>query len=142
MEPIRFSEIEAIKGWEEFLTDGKGYLRTAVAAYEKKKKIFTPEIQYNIVAMAVEKFVMAALMRYGSMPYNHTMADLVAAMEEAFPGKMDALREGLLAMDKYQEICDLDDYAINPPGMEEIPAMIDLAQNLKLLVDEQLMLQA
>lgn len=142
MEPIRFSEIEAIRGWEEFLSDGEGYLKTAVAAFEKKKKSFTAEILYNMIAMAIEKFVMAALMRYGAMPYNHTMRDLVEAMDETFPGKMKMLREGLLSLDKYQEICDLDTYRISPPGMKEIPGMIDLAKNLEQLIHEEILSKA
>jgi hypothetical protein len=125
---------EPIQGWQEFLHDGEGFLKTAVAAHAKRKKVFTAEILYNIVAMAIEKFVMAALMRYGTMPYNHTMTDLVAAMEGTFPGEIDAIRERLLKLDKYQEICDLDGFSITPPPMEEIPAMLETAATLKSLV--------
>lgn len=86
-ELIPLAEIEPIRGWEEFLQDGKGFLSTALAGYQKRQQVFTAEILYNIIAMAVEKFVMAALMRHGALPYNHTMADLVEAMETTFPGK-------------------------------------------------------
>jgi hypothetical protein len=126
--------VQPIQGWQEFLHDGEGFLKTAVAAHAKRKKIFTAEILYNIVAMAIEKFVMAALMRYGTMPYNHTMVDLVAAMEETFPGKLAGLRERLLQLDKYQEICDLEGFSITPPGMEKIPAMLETAAKLQVLV--------
>ncbi|MCI5211179.1 MAG: hypothetical protein D3910_20885, partial [Candidatus Electrothrix sp. ATG2] len=71
-EPIPLTGLEPIRGWEEFLRDGEGYLRTATAAYTKKNGIFTSEILYNLIAMAIEKFIMAALMRHGAMPYNHT----------------------------------------------------------------------
>lgn len=88
--------------------------------------------------MAIEKFVMAALMRHGTLPYNHTMADLVEAMETTFPGKMGDIGEGLLEMDKYQEICDLDGFKITPPGMEKISRMLGLADKMQTLVTEEL----
>ncbi|MCI5148762.1 MAG: hypothetical protein D3916_05120 [Candidatus Electrothrix sp. MAN1_4] len=135
---VPLAGIEAIRGWEEFLSDGQAYLNTATVAYAKKNKVFTPEILYNLIAMALEKFVMAALMQRGTMPYNHTMADLVEAMENTFPGKMEGLSQGLLDMDKYQEICDLDGFKITPPEMEQIPGMLELAEELHTLVTNEL----
>lgn len=134
MPQVDLQPMKEIAGWEEFLQDGEGYLKTALGAHERRKDIFTSEILYNIIAMAIEKFVMAALMRHGAMPYNHTMGDLVEAMETTFPDAMGDIREKLLELDKYQEICDLDTYNISPPAMEEIPSMLQLAERLKALV--------
>ena len=133
-ESVPLTMLEPIKGWEEFLRNGEGYLKTATAGYQRRQQVFTAEILYNLVAMSIEKFIMAALMRHGAMPYNHTMKDLVEAMETIFPGKMARLSQGLLEMDKYQEICDLDGFRINPPGMNKIPGMLKLADKLRVLV--------
>ncbi|NOX80489.1 MAG: hypothetical protein GXP57_05280 [Deltaproteobacteria bacterium] len=135
-QPVQLIPMEAITGWEEFLRDGEAYLKTAVAAHQKRQDVFTPEILYNIIAMAIEKFVMAALMRHGTLPYNHTMTDLVESMEETFPGDISA---GLIKMDKYQDICALDNYHISPPAMEEIPGMLELGQKLRSLVVNKLL---
>ncbi|HEB49790.1 MAG TPA: hypothetical protein ENI89_04195 [Desulfobulbus sp.] len=124
-----------ISGWEEFLEQGEGYLKTATRGYAGRRKIFTPEILYNLIAMAIEKFVMAALMRQGSLPCNHTMADLVEAMEALFPDLIAEFREDLLALDRYQEICALDTFHIRPPSMDEIPAMLDLARHLRNILE-------
>ena len=132
------TSIKSIQGWEEFLADGNGYLRTAKGAYINRKKIFTSEILYNIIAMAIEKFVMAALMRHGAMPYNHTMADLVEAMEETFPDTITDIREGLLKLDAYQDICDPYEFTIVELAMDEIPVMLDLAEKLQQLVTNDL----
>ena len=83
--------------------------------------------------------VMTALMCEGKLPYNHTMKDLVEAMDEAFPGAISDLREGLLNLDQYQEICDIDTFNISGPAMDEIPAMLDLANRLQDLVEKQLL---
>ncbi len=120
-----------ISGWQEFLEQGEHYLQAACGGYARRRQVFTPEILYNLVAMAIEKFVMAALMRQGALPYNHTMADLVEALDTVFPGAITDLREQLLALDRHQEICALDTYSIRPPAMDEIPAMLELARRLR-----------
>lgn len=131
---VVFSDIKAsIDGWEDFLDEGRGYLRTAIGAYTKNRAVFTPEILYNIIAMAIEKFVMAALMERGALPYNHTMGDLVEAMEETFPEKIQGLKKSLLAMDSYQEICDVDHFNIVPPEREEISWMLHLGEDMQQL---------
>lgn len=122
-----------IDGWEDFLHDGDAFLRTGIAAYTKSKMAFTPEILYNIIAMAIEKFVMAALIQRGALPYNHTMGDLVEAMDAVFADGMGDLKAGLLDLDRYQEICDVDSFNITPPAREAIPAMLDLAKNIQEL---------
>lgn len=133
---IGFGDIKshAIKGWEEYLHEGNQYLTTARNAFAGQRHAFTAEILYNVIAMAIEKLVMGALMQSGNLPYNHTMRDLAEAMEEHFPGRLGTIRERLLALDAYQEICDLDTYHRTPPTMEEIPAMLSLAMELREVV--------
>lgn len=129
---------QPISGWQDFLSDGQRLLHTASAAHEKARKSFTAGILYNVIAMAIEKFVMAALMCHGAMPYNHTMKDLVESMDETFPNTINSLKEGLLKMDEYQDICDLDGFIITPPEMQEIPDMLRMAQDLEGLVASEL----
>lgn len=126
--------LASIRGWQDFLEEGQGFLTTAVRAHAKRSKVFSPDILYNLVAMAIEKFAMAALMRNGVLPYNHTMADLVESLEETFPGQIESIKTGLLALDSHQEICDPDDFTISPPSMEEIPDMLKLADDFHNLV--------
>ena len=130
--------VQPIDGWQDFMHDGKGFLKTAVTAHGKRKHAFTPVILYNLIAMAIEKFVMAALMRYGALPYNHTMKDLVEAMDETFPGSINDIRESLLQFDEFQDICDLEGFSITPPEMEEIPAMLVLAGKMQNLATEKI----
>jgi hypothetical protein len=51
---------------------------------------------------------------------------------------MTAIGAGLLEMDKYQEICDLDGFKIIPPEMEKISGMLGLANKVQTLVTEEL----
>ena len=129
---------EPIAGWDEFLAHGNGFLNTAMGAFDKGRQSFTPEILYNLAAMAIEKFVMAALMKQGALPYNHTMTDLVEALDETFPGAASDLKEGLLAMDRYQQICSFDTFHIETPTPDDIPAMLELAEGVCRLACEKI----
>ena len=133
---IGFNDIKAvepIEGWKSFFDEGSAFLKTGIGAYQKNKKAFTPEILYNIVAMAIGKFVMAALMKHGALPYNHTITDLVESLDEVFPGMINEIREQLLDLDRYQEICDIDAFSISPPESDEIPGMLDLGMRMQQL---------
>lgn len=136
---ISFSDIKTntINGWEQYLREGGQYLNTASRAFAGRQQVFTAEILYNLIGMAIEKLVMGALMQYGHLPYNHTMRDLAEAMEEHFPGRLAGMKDRLIALDAYQEICDLNTYNRKPPTMEEVPAMLTLATELQELVGKE-----
>jgi len=137
---ISFGDIkkEPIGGWQEFLAEGNQFLATASNGYAKRQQVFTAEILYNLVAMGIEKLIMALLMRSGNLPYNHTMHDLVESMEKFLPGCLKHLGAELKALDAYQEICDIESYNIVPPAMAEVAGMLKLAGEIQALTINQL----
>ncbi|WP_456473287.1 hypothetical protein [Desulfolithobacter sp.] len=139
--PVNSIRRQPIDDWEIFLKEGLQYLATARGGHARRPGVFTPEILYNLVTMAIEKFVMAALMFHGTLPFNHTMHDLVEALEQTFPGATDPMREQLLALDRHQEICDLDTWHITPPSGQEITEMIVLAEQVREMVSGKLLSQ-
>lgn len=132
---VGFSDIKSrpISGWQEFLKEGNQFLSTARNAYANKRKAFTAEILYNLVAMAIEKHIMALLMKSGNLPYNHTMYDLVESMDEFLPETLKGLGDKLKALDAFQEICDKESYTIIHPSMSEVARMIDLAKEVQTI---------
>ena len=130
---VGFSDIrtQSIDDWEQFRLEGQQYLHLADAAFTKKKEAFTPIILYNLFAMAIEKLVMSALMEVGRLPFNHTMYDLVEAMETWLPEKIAGMGERLRALDRYQEICDLENTQIIEPTVEELEQMLQVSRELE-----------
>jgi len=130
---VEFADIrpQAIDDWGQYRLEGQQYLNLADAALTKKKAAFTPIILYNIFAMAIEKLVMSALMEVGRLPYNHTMYDLVGAMELWLPEKIAGMGERLRALDRYQEICDLENTQIIEPTAEELEQMLQVSRELE-----------
>lgn len=130
---IGFTDIrtQALDDWQQYKIEGQQYLNLAENAYNHKKKAFTTEILYNIIAMGIEKLVMSGLMEVGRLPYNHTMHDLVAALEEWLPETIRGMEEPVRRLDSYQDICDPYNCSIRIPTMGEIKTMLHLARRLE-----------
>ncbi len=125
-----------LEDWRQYIREGGQYLSTAMNAARDRPAVFTPEILYNLTAMAIEKFLMGFLMYHGDMADNHTMADLLRSVErhvKVTPG----FAERLLVLDSFQEICDLDSYKIRKPTPEDIVMILAIGQEVKLFVAEQ-----
>ena len=64
-----------------FMSEGDKYLKTARGGV-KRPTVFTSEILYNIIGLAIEKHVMGALMAKGKLADNHTFTDLIDAANQ------------------------------------------------------------
>lgn len=130
---VGFADIrtQAIDDWQEYKGEGRQYLQLAETAFRKKNKTFTTEILYNLIAMAIEKLVMSALMEIGRLPYNHTMHDLVDALERWMPEAVEGIGEPIRQLDSYQDICDPYVCSIKIPTIEEIEIMLRLTRQLE-----------
>lgn len=134
---VGFADIhtQAIENWQDFKAEGQQFLQLAETAFRKKKKAFTTEILYNLIAMAIEKLVMGALMEIGRLPNNHTMYDLVDALEHWLPETIKGMEEPIRQLDSYQNICDPYACSIKIPTVEEIETMLRLARQLQQRLD-------
>lgn len=127
---------QAIEDWQQYKLEGEQFLRLAETAFRKKKKNFTTEILYNLIAMAIEKLVMSALMEIGRLPYNHTMHDLVDALEQWLPEAVRGLEESIRNLDSYQDICDPSAWTVKVPTPAEIDIMLRVARQLEQRLGE------
>lgn len=125
--------IIAIDNWQDYRRDGGQFLAAATGALRKGNSRFTPEILYNLVAMAIEKLVMAFLMKQGDLAENHTMGDLLRALEKHV-GKHPELTAQFSYLDSFQEICEIETYNRRPPTGEEIKVIVEIGENVQRLL--------
>lgn len=125
--------IISIDKWQEYRRDGEQFLETATKAFEKGNNRFTPEILFNLVAMAIEKLVMAFLMKRGDLAENHTMGDLFRALEKHI-GHHPELAEQFAYLDSFQEICEIETYRRQAPTSEEIEIIVAIGTKVRQLL--------
>ncbi len=116
--------------WQEFMAEGDAYLKTATGG-AKRPEVFSPEILYNVLAMAIEKHVMAALVFKGTLADNHTFSDLINSCKEVCP-LSDSVAMRLLDLEVYQNICPVfDGYNRDPFPVEKVQGMIEVAASIQ-----------
>ncbi len=123
--------------WKMYLTDGDRYLNTAVNGFRNRPAVFTPEIVYNLVGMAIEKHVMGVMLHDKKMPDNHTLTDLVNALKDLCDVDRD-LYDRILNMDRFQEICSLAAYHREPPAPNDVPEFLEVGTRVQALVNNRL----
>ncbi|GBC59740.1 hypothetical protein DENIS_0681 [Desulfonema ishimotonii] len=123
--------------WRLFIQDGDKYLKTAVNASEKRSKVFTPDLLYNIVSMAIEKHVMGYLLYHNRLPDNHTLPDLMDAVPELRDADGDLCRD-VIRMGHFQEICSLNTYNRRIPKEGDVREFLDIGTRIQDFVTSRL----
>ncbi len=110
-----------------FMNEGDKYLKTARGGVNRPT-VFTSEILYNIIGLAIEKHVMGALMAKGKLADNHTFTDLIDAANQV-GGIDDSIAVQLRKFESYQNICPVfAGYHRTEPPADAIPEMIETAE--------------
>jgi hypothetical protein len=130
------SEVAEISQWERFLRDGRQY-RNVMKGAVRRPAVFTPEIVYNVAGMALEKMIMAYLMKRGALPEGHTLIELMQALQ----GRLDvpaSLQHDVLYMEGFQEICGIDDYHRSAPDLHALQRIVSAVDAIADLIESEL----
>ena len=114
--------------WRDYQRDGEQFLRTALQAHAKGRQAFSSDTLYNLTCMAIEKYIMAFLMKHGDLAENHTMGDLLRALT-THCGDLGDLAQQLLYLDTFQEICDLENYTVRIPNQNDIERILAIGSH-------------
>ena len=124
-----------ITDWHKYLGEGEKYLALAQGAATRRREVFTPNIIYNVTAMAIEKLLMGLLMYHGTLAENHTMRDLLDAVERV-TGPQPQFAEDFHYLDSFQDICSLDAYRRSDPTWENIPRILACGAKVSDFIDQ------
>ncbi len=89
--------------YKTYFTEGDQYLKTARGGV-KRPAVFNTEILYNLLGLAIEKHIMAALMAKGKLADNHTFTDLIDATRQIGEIDLETATQ-LRRFESYQNIC-------------------------------------
>lgn len=128
------ANIISIDNWQDYHRDGEQFLKTASGAFAKKKAAFSAETIYNITAMAVEKFIMAFLMKHGDLAENHTIADLKRALARHLVTMPPELERKMAFLDSFQDICDADSITRLTPDERELAEILAIGREIQCLL--------
>ncbi len=104
--------------WNTWLTDGRKYLKSASGRNGAPSKLM-PTIQYNLLGMSLEAYVMAITDVHNALPMNHTFTDLVEALDVVCPLPKE-LRDKILEYEKAQYLCQFEKIEIKELSTEQL----------------------
>ena len=125
--------IVQIDNWQDYFKDGEQFLKTAHGAFDKKSRGFSYDTLYNVTCMGIEKLVMAFLMKHGDLAENHTMGDLLFALQRHM-GDIPETAKQLQYLDTFQEICDLDSFKIQTPTEQDVVKFLQIGDAVHSLL--------
>ena len=115
-------------GWKTFLFEGGQYLRASRGKNGKPSKLAN-DIQYNLLALSLEKSIMAIHMVHNDLIDNHTFGDLINSVK-AYIDVSPALRNEALDLEKTQTICNVFEYSREMPSDQVVVRLAGVAQYL------------
>ena len=121
-----------ITGYDQMLRHANGYFSTAMRAYQKNS-VFSDELIFNILTMAIEKYLVGLLMSVGILPVNHVIKYLLMEVNQHFDIDK-TVRQKLEDVDNYLDICSLDEFLKITPSKEELGKLIEATSQLKIFI--------
>jgi hypothetical protein len=115
--------------WAQLIREGDRFLRTAVNG-SRRPEIFSNELRYGILTMAVEKYLVGVFSYHRCMPEGHTLGGLAAGADRIAPMAAN-LRAAIQRIENFQELCSLETYHRRAPGDEELQAMLQTGEEVR-----------
>ena len=123
------------RGWIDFLKEGNNCFLKAKRWAETGK--FSNDLIYNLVLMSIEKNFMALCLKNNYLPENHTISDLISAVNKVSVLEND-LEKRLLEIEKYQKICTINDYIRKTDQIENIEFVVRVGNEVNELAQGSL----
>lgn len=126
---------QAISETDLFLQEGDKYLKVVLNGH-KRPEIFSLELMFNLLTLAIEKHAMAVLMACGTLPENHTFMDLLDGLKWVLPVS-EVNHQILLSLHKEESMCSIE-APVKPriPTAEQMIDYIELGKRMQLAAHE------
>ncbi|MCG6908137.1 MAG: hypothetical protein ACK2U9_12580 [Anaerolineae bacterium] len=115
--------------WAKLIREGDRFLQTAVNG-SRRPEIFSNELRYGILTMAVEKYLAGVFSYHRCMPEGHTLASLATGADRITP-MTASLRAGIQRIESFEELCSLETYRRTAPGDEVLQAMLQTGEEVR-----------
>lgn len=126
---------QAISETDLFLQEGDKYLKVVLNGH-KRPEIFSLELMFNLLTLAIEKHAMAILMSCGTLPENHTFMDLLDGLKWVMPIS-ETNHQTLLTLHKEESMCSIE-APVKPrvPTPELMIDYIELGKRMQMAAHE------
>ena len=115
--------------WAKLIREGDRFLQTAVNG-SRRPNVFSNELRYGILTMAVEKYLAGVFSYHRVMPEGHTLGSLATGADRITP-MAASLRAAIQRIENFQDLCSLETDPRRAPGDGELQAMLQTGEEVR-----------
>jgi hypothetical protein len=125
--------LHAISDWEDHITAGRKYLKTACNG-PARPAVFNNELIFQVASMAIERLIVGLSQFHHRMPVDHTLSGLVAELAPICAMPND-LAERIRAIEVIDDMCSLSPTPRTPPSQTAVQEILAVGREVQAFVD-------
>lgn len=124
---------QAISNWDDQITAGRKYLKTANNGLSRPA-VFNNELVFQLAAMAIERFIVGLSQYHHRMPVDHTLSGLVSELAPVCPMSTE-LADRIKGLEIIDDMCTLSPAYRMPPGKAAVQEILAVGGEVQDFVD-------
>jgi hypothetical protein len=124
------------KDWVFYFNEGISLHNTAKKSLSNPDSKFNNELLFNILSMSMERLLISVMLQNKKVPYSETISGLMRETK-AFLTWPEELSKNVLWLNRFVYLCSLDPNPLKIPNDEEICRILQIASEIKELIEEQ-----
>ncbi|RKD92909.1 hypothetical protein [Mangrovibacterium diazotrophicum] len=115
--------------WSAYFNEGVSYYNATVGGIKKGRK-FGNAVYYNMIGMALESLLTAAIMKDGYLPEHSSVSSMLRELKKKYDVPEEFTTESRF-FNRFMNMCSLEVMEMKEPTDEDIQRMVDFTANVK-----------
>jgi len=115
--------------WSGYLNEGVSYYNATVGGIKKGRK-FGNVVYYNMIGMALESFLTAAITKDGFLPEHSSVSSMLRELKKKYDVPEEFTTESRF-FNRFMNMCSLEVMEMKEPTDEDIQRLVDFTANVK-----------
>ncbi|WP_372773128.1 hypothetical protein [Mangrovibacterium sp.] len=116
--------------WNGYFNEGMSYYNTTIGGIKKGRK-FGNVVYYNLIGIALECFLTAALVKEGQLPEHSSISSIIRELKKRYEVP-ESFTEDSRFYNKFWNFCSLEIVKPLVPSDEEIQRLVTFVENVKV----------
>ena len=116
--------------WSGYFNEGVSYYNATVGGIKKGRK-FGNVVYYNMIGMALESFLTAAITKDGFLPEHSSVSSMLRELKKKYDVPEEFTTESRF-FNRFMNMCSLEVMEMKEPTDEDIQRLVDFTANVKV----------
>jgi hypothetical protein len=122
--------------WSGYYGEGLSYYKTTVGGIKKGKKLGSA-VFYNLIGLALESFLTAAMTKDGFLPEHSSISYMIRELKKKYDVPESFTDESRF-FNRFMNMCSLEVIEVKEPNDEELLRMVGFLEQVKIWTENLL----